>query len=233
VRSGGPGSLRRQHLARLRIAPIAPLLVKPPRHRTVLRHAVSTLIEVGASPIKRSVVAVGAAAASAEQQNTKSAEIATEATVDGRMAHSTPNRGSAKNHGSAARRQLLHRPFVAVWIAEVDERAPGERLDLADIQSALQELGARCLNVRHDELHLSAAGRRIGDADAEHDRTCRARRGELNESKVLAHLVVMVGVKAGFLGVKALGPIHVGDGDGDELQLPVHAAKLSRDGPGG
>src|SRR4029434_7610880 len=57
---------------------------------------------------------------------------------------------------------------------------------------------------------------------AQGDRAGRAGRGELDEAEVVADMVVVVGVEADLLGVEALGPVHVGDGDRDQLELPVH-----------
>ena len=50
---------------------------------------------------------------------------------------------------------------------------------------------------------------------------------ELDEADV----VVMIGVKSDLIHVKRLGPVHVGHRDGDELDLPVHAATLYRGAP--
>src|SRR3712207_5105672 len=58
-----------------------------------------------------------------------------------------------------ARGQLLHGPAVPVRIPEEDELAPGELLDLARLDPALYQLGARGLDVRHVQLEaLHRAG---------------------------------------------------------------------------
>ena len=46
-----------------------------------------------------------------------------------------------------AGRQLLYGPAVAVRVAEEDERAPGELLDLTDLHAPLHELGTRGVDV--------------------------------------------------------------------------------------
>ena len=51
-----------------------------------------------------------------------------------------------------AGRDLLYGPAVAVGVAEEDERAPVELLDLADIYPPLHELLPRCRHVRDDNL---------------------------------------------------------------------------------
>src|SRR5918996_5059142 len=101
-----------------------------------------------------------------------------------------------------ARRQLLHRPFVAVRIAEEDELAPRELLDLADLGAALDELGTRSLDVGDHHLHaLHRAGLGIDQTLAQRDRARRPRRRQLDEANLVADAVVVVGVEADLLGV--------------------------------
>src|SRR5262249_59594685 len=71
-------------------------------------------------------------------------------------------RSSSRSPESAliALRDLLHRPAVAVGIVEEHERAPREVLDLADVDPALDELGARRLDVGHDDLQTPHRTRR-------------------------------------------------------------------------
>src|SRR5215218_412320 len=122
-----------------------------------------------------------------------------------------------------ARRELLHGPAVAVGVAEEHEPAPREVLHLADLDAALEQLGARPLDVGDDELQpLHRPGRSIGDPLADGDRAGRPARRELDEAQPVAHAVVLVGVEAGLLGVEGLRAVHVGHGDGDERELPVH-----------
>jgi hypothetical protein len=50
-------------------------------------------------------------------------------------------------------KDLLHGPAVAVRIAEKHEQAPGEILDLADVQPPLHELGTGSLYVGDNQLN--------------------------------------------------------------------------------
>ena len=42
----------------------------------------------------------------------------------------------------------------------------------------------------------------------------------------VADAVVMIGVEAELLDVEGLGPVHIGHGDGDELELEVHGGSF-------
>ena len=65
----------------------------------------------------------------------------------------TPVATRAARPGLArAGRQLLDRPGVAVRILEEHEPAPVELLDLADLERALEQLGAGGVGVGHDQL---------------------------------------------------------------------------------
>ena len=54
--------------------------------------------------------------------------------------------------GSRRLLDLLHGPAVAVRVLEEDEPAPGEVLDLADLDAALREVGARRFGAGDDDL---------------------------------------------------------------------------------
>src|SRR5438552_2892994 len=65
-----------------------------------------------------------------------------------------------------ARGKLLHRPAVAVGIAEEHERAPREILDRADLDPSLEELLAGRVDVRDDQLQpLDGPGRHVPQPD--------------------------------------------------------------------
>src|SRR5687767_8464213 len=95
---------------------------------------------------------------------------------------------------------LLQEPFVAVWIAErgVREVTGPRRMSAADcrlswtvtvehfahVHTRRNELSARSLDIRHDEVNVSCRARHgRGQADAEMDRARRAWRRELDASK--------------------------------------------------
>src|SRR5204862_843187 len=101
--------------------------------------------------------------------------------------------------------ELLHRPAVAVGVAEEDERPPGEVLDLAHLDPARDELGARSVDVRHDQLQaLHRPGRDAHDAVAEGDRARGPRGRHLHEAEVVRDPVVVVGVEADVVDVERL-----------------------------
>ena len=81
-------------------------------------------------------------------------------------------------------RELLHRPGVAVRVAEVDEGSPVLLVDVADRDAAAEQILARRLDVRDDDLQaLLRARSHLGDAGADHDGAGRARRRELHEAQ--------------------------------------------------
>ncbi len=123
---------------------------------------------------------------------------------------------------SSVVRDLLHGPAVAVGVAEVDEPAPREILDGAHIDPAALELGARRFDVGDDELEAGDRPRlRAAHSLAERDRTRRTGRRHLDEADLVADDMVVVGVEAGLL-VERLGPVDVGNRDGDEFELEIH-----------
>jgi len=70
-----------------------------------------------------------------------------------------------------ARLDLLHGPAVAVWVAEVDEAAPGEVLDLGDVDAPRGELLAGGGDLLDDELQrLQRAGLGLGQSLPDRDR---------------------------------------------------------------
>src|SRR3954454_17962410 len=86
----------------------------------------------------------------------------------------------------SARRQLLHRPAVAIGIAEEHERAPREFLHVADLDASLDEMSASLLDVRYHKLQAAYRSRRgIGDAFAHGNRAGRARRRQLHEAEIV------------------------------------------------
>src|SRR5918997_7172254 len=118
---------------------------------------------------------------------------------------------------------LLHGPAVAVRIAEEDERAPDEVLNLGDFHSPLEELRARGVYVRDDHLHtLDGAGLRLRDPRPYCDRAGRPGRRQLHEANLVADPVIVVGVEAGLFSVEGLRPVHVRDGYRHQFDLPIH-----------
>src|SRR5580698_2000082 len=91
--------------------------------------------------------------------------------------NNTPARQSRRlsRWRSAAGRQLLQRPLVAVRVGEEDEPAPVEVLDVADVGAAREELRVRGLDVRDNHLQAAHAPRRaLDDAPADRDRAGRS-----------------------------------------------------------
>src|SRR4029077_20276739 len=111
--------------------------------------------------------------------------------------------------GSGARRYLLHSPAVTVGIAEENERAPRVVLNLADLDAPAGKLLPCLVDVGDDNLQpLHGTGHRVHDAGADHYRTRRAGRGELDEPKLVGNLMIVVGVETGHL-IKRLRLVHV------------------------
>src|SRR6267154_1902874 len=83
---------------------------------------------------------------------------------------------------SGARGQLLHGPTVGVRVAEIDELPPVELLDVADLDPALDKLGAGCVYVGDDQLQpLDRAGLHLRQPGPDRDRARRSGRGQLNK----------------------------------------------------
>ena len=92
---------------------------------------------------------------------------------------------------------------------------------LAHVDTATDELGARCLDVRHDEIKSACRARRGRcDSRAEVDRARRARRRELHDPKLVTDDEVGVEPPTQ-AAVKALGAIDVRNRDDDDLELHV------------
>src|ERR1700680_497995 len=127
-----------------------------------------------------------------------------------------------------ARMHLLNPPGVAVGIGEEDEPAPRERLDLAGINPAFEELFPGGVGIVYDQLQpLDRAGLHPVNAARQRDRARRTRWRQLHEAHLVADLMVVFGVEPGALGVERLGPVNVGDRDLNQLELPIHGAFLS------
>src|SRR5215216_3753863 len=138
---------------------------------------------------------------------------------------------------------LLHAPAVSVRIAEEDapdiveafsllSRAVSalvEDLWLADLYASLDQLGAGGAHVPDDQEHaVYGAWFHIHRPLSQVDRTCGARRGQLNEADVVADLEVDVYLEPNPLGVEVYGAINVGDRDRHDLYLPIHSAPSFR-----
>src|SRR6266568_4670271 len=121
-------------------------------------------------------------------------------------------------------RELLHRPAVAVRVAEEHERAPVEDLDIAHVDAAAGQLRAGRIDVGDDELEpFDGAGRHRAEPGADRDRCGRAGRRELNEPHPAAGLGVDVEMEARVLGVERDRALDVGDGYLHELEPELHA----------
>ena len=124
--------------------------------------------------------------------------------------------------GQVSSADLLDGPAVAIGVGEEDEAAPGEVLDVADLDAAGEELLAGPVDVADDQLQaLERARRHLVGAAGQRDRAVGTGRGELDEAEVLGYLVVVFGDEARLLDVEGLGAVDVGDGDLDQLQAPV------------
>src|SRR5437667_2137120 len=96
---------------------------------------------------------------------------------------------------------LLHGPTVAVRIAEEDEGAPVEFLDVTHLDPALDELRTRGVDVRDDQLQaLHGARPHVAKPSPQGDRASRPGRRELDEANLIADLVVMVRMEPGLVG---------------------------------
>src|SRR4051794_31817973 len=96
-------------------------------------------------------------------------------------------------------------------------------MDLADVDATVAKKCLRGIDVGDDDLQaLYRARLGVGDAATERDGARRTRWRQLDETDVVAHLVVVVGVEADLLDVKGLRAIDVSDGNRDEFELPIH-----------
>src|SRR5579859_1692031 len=130
---------------------------------------------------------------------------------------------------SAARRQLLHRPVVAVGIAEIHERSPRQVLNVADLRAPLSQLRMRGVNIGDHHLQTThGAWRGIRDAFAERNRAGRAGRRQLHEAQRLAHTLIMIRMEPYLLDVERLRAVHIRHWDDHQLKLPVHGAFFPR-----
>src|SRR5437879_2377159 len=169
---------------------------------------------------------------SANADSSRSASVVIEPTVIG-----VPRSLGSLRTGSASRRALLlDEPRVAVRILEGEEAVvalplrvetglltPVREVErLADVDAALDELGPRRFDVRDAEMEAVQRARRHLLALQKRDRAGGARRAELHDPEVVAGAVVDVDAEADLVGIERFGSIHVGDGDDDELQAPVH-----------
>src|SRR5260370_1283904 len=93
--------------------------------------------------------------------------------------------------------------------------------ELADLDAALDHVGASDLDVGDDELEpLRRTRLGGGQTLTEGDRAARAERGELHRPDLLAQPEVGVEAPAEAF-VEALRPVDVGDRDGDDLDPHV------------
>jgi hypothetical protein len=123
--------------------------------------------------------------------------------------------------------------------AEEDERVPSSAsslnkvgafvvLDRADPHTPLDQFSPGRIYIRHHEHQsLERARRRSGDPGVQVDRAGRPGWGELDEAHCLADPGVEVDDEADLLGVEALRPVHVRDGNRHHFESPVHGAPSS------
>src|SRR5262245_26723872 len=142
-------------------------------------------------------------------------------------------RHSSRNHGFAhgassceplrsSGRKLLDGPAVAVRVVEEHELPPVELLDVTDLDTALDELSARLVDVGDDELALRRTRLLVGQTHAERDRAGGTRRRQLYEAQILAHRVVVVEREPRPLDVEVACAVDVRHGNRYQLELPVH-----------
>src|SRR5437660_11781414 len=118
---------------------------------------------------------------------------------------------------------LLHRPRVAVRVAEVNEPSPRLLVDCAGLDSAAGKLLAKCLDVTDHNLQPFLRARcHLGDAGSDHDRARGSRRSELHETQLLRDLMIVVEVEADLVDIESLGSVDAGNRNRDELELHVH-----------
>src|SRR5579884_1199678 len=133
---------------------------------------------------------------------------------------------------------LLDRPAIPIGIVEKDETVPVaarslfrdavfEMLHGADVHVVFEQMRPRCPNVVHHELKsLERAGCHGRQPDTEGDGAGRSGRRQLNDPERIPEGAVDVDLKSHAIGVELLRPIDVGDGDHNNLELPIHHTVL-------
>src|ERR1700685_340760 len=132
---------------------------------------------------------------------------------------------------SGANRRLLEDDAVPVGVVEGDEPAPRLLLDAAlDGHAAGGEGGDVAVQVVGLEHHaLDRARRHRREPGHERDRRLRALGRDLDPALVRAHRVVADEAEAEHAHVELAGPVLVGDGERDELQVSdSHAAIIGK-----
>jgi hypothetical protein len=105
----------------------------------------------------------------------------------------------------------------------VDEAAPRLVVDRRHLDAAPDQLASGGLDIRNDNLEPSHGSRFDGgEAGADRDGAGGSGRGQLDEAQLLVDLVVVIRVETDLIDVEGLGAIDVGDGNGNELELPIH-----------
>ena len=103
------------------------------------------------------------------------------------------------------RRCALDDPAVAIRVTEVGKLHPAHVLDLTDIGTPAQELGAYRSHIGYDELQpLEDAWRHAGHSGPYDDRRSRTRRGQLYDPHSGDVLDIVVKNKAQFLQIEGL-----------------------------
>src|SRR5580693_2119591 len=122
---------------------------------------------------------------------------------------------------SGAKRRLLEDDAVLVGVVEGDEPAPRLLLDPAlDPHAAGGEGGdvaVEVVGLEHGALDRARRHRR--EPGDERDRRLRALGRDLDPALVRAHRVVADELEAEHADVELAGPVLVGDGERDELQV--------------
>ncbi len=122
---------------------------------------------------------------------------------------------------------LLQGQAVTVRVGEAGiADAAADVLDVADLDPASSQLGARRLDVGDDEVQALDRTRRHrvqgGHSRADDNGAGRAGRGQLYDPQAGKRPDVDVECETELLGVERLGPVHVADRHRDELELHVH-----------
>ena len=136
--------------------------------------------------------------------------------------------------GSPHRRALLDGPAVAVRVAEEEERVPVVALAVREARAVVvpdgrdrdapageERVGG--VDVRHAQLEaLEGPRRHLRQSRSDRDRASRALRRHLDDPEVLVGRMVDVDREPHLVRVEGLGPVHVGHGDDDDLELELH-----------